>query len=650
MPEVDTQYHCTVKSVGRAAGRSAVAAAAYRAGVRLEDPRTGETHDYRRRGDVVHAEIVTGYDWARDRQALWGAVSTSATRLNARLATEVECSLPAALTDAQRLALVRSFARALAAEGVGVDFAIHSPPRRRPGDADDLPGGSGLNFHAHILTTHNLLTPDGPSKTVSRLADGANAVTALRARWAEHVNAALAAAGIDARQDHRSLKDQGIDRPATRHLGARTIAQERKGRRTERGDAHRARQEQRRAGIAVAALSREQQRRDRYPLPGAREAGPPLTEEQRRRRAEGYKRRLLSGRYGPLNDWPALATQVRSLDLEHNDGPRVRLNDGATIADRGDRLDVAGRWLGKGQGRADPSDVAVAALVTLARAKGWEAISLNGDRSFKERAARVATRAGLIVVDPDPSIQRIVAEERQRIAETSSQPPGSQPVPTDPDTALVTDTACAAANAQQRGDSRTLRAIVTATPAHLRQRVGDALHEQADAPAGPDDRRRQGMAQALAQEWDRLTADAGRAILPAARVEESPRPPPTVKEIRTLGEAVLAAQRSEREGPGDSLDTLRAERALATALDRTTPETRHALADPLSRDRHRYAPALTALLRVAVAAADDRAAGLTGIADEECAARRTSRPGRAEEEAQKEVVEIETPRPDFADP
>lgn len=125
----DAQYHCSVKAVGRAAGRSVVAAAAYRSGTRLEDPCTGETHDYRRRGGVVHAEIVTpaGCEWARDRQALWGAVSTAATRRNARLASEVECSLPATLTDAQRLALVRGFARTLAAEGVAIDFVIHSP-------------------------------------------------------------------------------------------------------------------------------------------------------------------------------------------------------------------------------------------------------------------------------------------------------------------------------------------------------------------------------------------------------------------------------------------------------------------------------------------------------------------------------------------
>lgn len=489
MPALDTQYHCAIKAIGRAAGRSAVAAAAYRAGVRLESP-LGETHDYRRRGGVVHAEIVApaGCEWAQNRQGLWSAVETAAKRKNARLATEVEVALPAALSDTQRLALVRGFARDLMAEGVGVDFAIHSPPRRRPGTADDLPGGSGQNHHAHILCTHYTLTPDGPSKTVSRLADGADAVTALRARWKEHVNAALAAAGVDARQDHRSYRNQGIDRVPTRHLGPTTIAMERR-QRTERGDIHRARQEQRRAGLAVAALTQEEQRRAHLPLPTAREAGPPLTEEQRRRRAEGYKLRLLRSRFGPLDDLPALAAQVRSLDLQHGNGPRVRLHDGATVADHGDRLTVAGAWRGRGQGRAEPSDAAIAALVTLARARGWQGVTLDsGSRDFRERAARAATRAGLAVSNGDlrstceGEMRRMQEEERQRV---SDSPPAAlqRPVP------LAAEAARALADAERRGDEeagRTARRALDDSARRLddrdRRRVGYRLER--DPAAG----------------------------------------------------------------------------------------------------------------------------------------------------------------------
>lgn len=48
-------YHTRVKTFSRAKGHSAVAAAAYRAGLSLIDERTGARHDYSRRGGVVES-------------------------------------------------------------------------------------------------------------------------------------------------------------------------------------------------------------------------------------------------------------------------------------------------------------------------------------------------------------------------------------------------------------------------------------------------------------------------------------------------------------------------------------------------------------------------------------------------------------------
>jgi len=67
-------YHCSVKGVGRALGRSVVAAAAYRSGERLADEITGKTADYRARGGVVETFILTPDNapaWAHDRERLW---------------------------------------------------------------------------------------------------------------------------------------------------------------------------------------------------------------------------------------------------------------------------------------------------------------------------------------------------------------------------------------------------------------------------------------------------------------------------------------------------------------------------------------------------------------------------------------------------
>ena len=47
-------YHCSIKIISRSKGKSAVAAAAYRSGENLTNEYDGITHDYTRKGGVVH--------------------------------------------------------------------------------------------------------------------------------------------------------------------------------------------------------------------------------------------------------------------------------------------------------------------------------------------------------------------------------------------------------------------------------------------------------------------------------------------------------------------------------------------------------------------------------------------------------------------
>ena len=83
-------YHLSVKTVSRATGRSAPAAAAYRTASRIENERDGVTHDYTRRSGVETSFIVAPASaaWAQDRSALWNAVEAAEKRKDAKVARE----------------------------------------------------------------------------------------------------------------------------------------------------------------------------------------------------------------------------------------------------------------------------------------------------------------------------------------------------------------------------------------------------------------------------------------------------------------------------------------------------------------------------------------------------------------------------------
>ena len=102
--------HIPVSIIKRSAGRSAVAAAAYRSGTKLTNEWDGLTHDYTRKGGVVHAEIMLPAhappEFA-DRSILWNSVEQIEKARDSQLAREIEAALPRELSGEQQLALVR---------------------------------------------------------------------------------------------------------------------------------------------------------------------------------------------------------------------------------------------------------------------------------------------------------------------------------------------------------------------------------------------------------------------------------------------------------------------------------------------------------------------------------------------------------------
>ena len=242
-------FHLSVKTVSRSAGRSATAAAAYRAGVEITDRQTGEVHDYRRKGGVESAELFLpagAPEWASDRNELWNAVEKSETRKNSTVAREFEVALPSELSADQRKELAHDFTNTLVKKyGFAADCAIHAPGKE----------GDSKNHHAHILCSTRKLTAEGFTAKTRELDDratGAAQVVECRELFADMTNAALEKAGHSARVDHRSLVAQGIDRDAGIHLGPAATAIERRGEVSQKTERHQERQQE--AAGKVAAM------------------------------------------------------------------------------------------------------------------------------------------------------------------------------------------------------------------------------------------------------------------------------------------------------------------------------------------------------------------------------------------------------------
>jgi len=190
-------YHLTAKTIGRNAGRSATAAAAYRAGVRIVDERTGLVFDFTRKRGVDGAEILAPDGTTPERAALWNAAEKAEKRVDAQVAREIEVALPRELSPDDMRRLVRAFVQEqFVAKGMLADIAFHNL--------------TGTNPHAHILLTLREWSAAGFGLKRREWNDRALCAE-WRERWADHANAALSAAGQTARIDARALVEQAAD-------------------------------------------------------------------------------------------------------------------------------------------------------------------------------------------------------------------------------------------------------------------------------------------------------------------------------------------------------------------------------------------------------------------------------------------------------
>lgn len=142
----------------RAKGHSAIAASSYRSGAKLYDARTGITHDYSNRHDVIYSDILLpegSPDAFSDRECLWNQAELAEKRCDAQVCKDIVLALPKELDLVQQIELARRFAQThFVDKGVPADIAIHDHHDGNP--------------HAHILITTRRLEKTGFSKYKAR--------------------------------------------------------------------------------------------------------------------------------------------------------------------------------------------------------------------------------------------------------------------------------------------------------------------------------------------------------------------------------------------------------------------------------------------------------------------------------------------------
>lgn len=241
-------FHLSTKAISRKTGRTATAAAAYRAGEKIECERTGLVHDYTRKKGVMFSSAFVFENDKKimiDRAKIWNTSERSEKRKDARTAREIIVNLPHELSHNQRLALVDEFTKLVAKSyGVAIDYAIHEPNK----------SGDDRNYHAHILMTtrqstlengvlvlgaKSNLELENKALKAKGLPSTQEQIKNIRKNWADCTNHHLRKAGLDISIDHRSHKERGLEIAPTIKMGVSAMAMERKGIRTEKGDINR---------------------------------------------------------------------------------------------------------------------------------------------------------------------------------------------------------------------------------------------------------------------------------------------------------------------------------------------------------------------------------------------------------------------------
>ncbi|RKI41236.1 hypothetical protein D7V86_10280 [bacterium D16-51] len=273
MANVTKQASTRFSIVKRSKGQSAVEKASYISRSVLVSEFDGQTYRPKYHEDLVHSEITLPPNAPKeyaDRATLWNAVELSEKGQKSQLARMLKASLPNEWSYELAEEVVRDYVqRNFVDKGMCADWAIH--------DSENDKGQR--NLHTHVLLTMRPLTENGEwgakQKKIYDLDENGEKIPVIdkktgqqkvdkrnRKQWkchtadstdwnskenakmwrkdlADTINATNEQLGIALHWEHRSFKEQGIDKEPTIHIGAVANALERKGIQTERGNINR---------------------------------------------------------------------------------------------------------------------------------------------------------------------------------------------------------------------------------------------------------------------------------------------------------------------------------------------------------------------------------------------------------------------------
>lgn len=239
-------YHLRTTLVRRRK-RSVVGLTAYIVGAILHDSRNHRTYDRRYHdGPILEAKVMlpaTVPEEYTNIQFLLDSLNAAEKRRDAQMARHYDMALPIELSLEQHIELAEDFLRRhFLSRGQCAIYAIHyNAPNYRGRGAIEPIDEIRDNPHLHVIVPFRGMDEHGfqPTKLSSRDTNNRFYLIALRRDWADHQNRWFEQLSLDVRVSHKSLRAQGIERPAAFPLEASEMALERQGIRTARGDHYR---------------------------------------------------------------------------------------------------------------------------------------------------------------------------------------------------------------------------------------------------------------------------------------------------------------------------------------------------------------------------------------------------------------------------